>query len=156
MHPYRTHSCAALRGTDAGQTARLSGWVHSKRDHGGLLFIDLRDHHGITQIVFPAGSDLLASVEKLRVESVITVTGEVVRREGATVNPKLATGEIELRARALEVQSASGRAAAAGRRHRELSGGAAAALPLHRPPPRQAAPQHDAARRRDREPAGRG
>ncbi|TLU73059.1 aspartate--tRNA ligase [Lichenicoccus roseus] len=107
MHPYRTHSCAALRGTDAGQTARLSGWVHSKRDHGGLLFIDLRDHHGITQIVFPAGSDLLASVEKLRVESVITVTGEVVRREGATVNPKLATGEIELRAKTLEVQSAS-------------------------------------------------
>ncbi len=105
MHPYRTHSCAALRGTDAGQTARLSGWVHSKRDHGGLLFIDLRDHHGITQIVFPAGSDLLASAERLRVESVITVTGEVVLREGATVNPKLATGEIELRARALELQS---------------------------------------------------
>nr|WP_321984459.1 aspartate--tRNA ligase [uncultured Lichenicoccus sp.] len=107
MHPYRTHSCAALRGSDAGQAARLSGWVHSKRDHGGLLFIDLRDHHGITQIVFPAGSDLLEAAERLRVESVITVTGEVVLREGATVNPKLATGGIELRAKSLVVQSAS-------------------------------------------------
>ena len=108
MHPYRTHSCADLRGADAGQTARLSGWVHSKRDHGGLLFLDLRDHHGITQIVIPAGSDLLAVAERLRVESVITVTGEVVRREGSTVNPKLPTGEIELRAREIAVQSAAG------------------------------------------------
>ncbi len=107
MHPYRTHSCAALRRTDAGQTVRLSGWVHSKRDHGGLLFIDLRDHYGITQIVIPAGSDLMAVAERLRVESVLTATGEVVLREGATVNPKLPTGEIELRARTLEVQSAS-------------------------------------------------
>ncbi len=107
MHPYRTHSCAALRRTDAGQTVRLSGWVHSKRDHGGLLFIDLRDHYGITQIVIPAGSDLLAVAERLRVESVVTATGEVVLREGATVNPKLPTGEIELRARTLEVQSAA-------------------------------------------------
>jgi len=107
MHLYRTHSCVDLRGTDAGQTARLSGWVHSKRDHGGLLFIDLRDHYGITQIVIPAGSELMAVAERLRVESVITVTGDVVLREGATVNPKLATGEIELRARAIEVQSAA-------------------------------------------------
>ena len=107
MHPYRTHSCADLRGADAGQTARLSGWVHSKRDHGGLLFLDLRDHHGMTQIVIPAGSELLQIAERLRVESVVTVTGAVVRREGATVNPKLATGEIELRAATLAVQSAA-------------------------------------------------
>ena len=105
MHAYRTHTCAALRATDAGSPARLSGWVHSKRDHGGLLFIDLRDHYGLTQIVFPAGAPIFDQASVLRLESVITVTGEVVRREGATVNPKLPTGEIELRAAALEVQS---------------------------------------------------
>ena len=107
MHPYRTHGCADLRGTDAGQTARLSGWVHSKRDHGGLLFIDLRDHGGITQIVIAPGSGLLEAAERLRVESVITVTGEVVLREPGTVNPKLPTGEVELRAREIAVQSAA-------------------------------------------------
>ena len=105
MHAYRTHSCAALRASDAGITARLSGWVHSKRDHGGLLFIDLRDHYGLTQIVFAAGSPAFAAIEGVRVESVITVTGEVVLREGTTVNPKLPTGEIELRAGDLVVQS---------------------------------------------------
>ncbi|MBB2174396.1 aspartate--tRNA ligase [Gluconacetobacter johannae] len=107
MHPYRTHSCAALRASDAGQTARLSGWVHSKRDHGGLLFIDLRDHFGITQIVIPAGSPVLETVERIRVESVLTITGEVVLRDDATKNPNLPTGEIELRAREVDVQSAA-------------------------------------------------
>jgi aspartyl-tRNA synthetase len=105
MHIYRTHTCGALRPTDAGVTARISGWVHSKRDHGGLLFIDLRDHFGITQCVFPAGSEAFAAADALRVESVITVTGEVVPREPSTVNPRLPTGGIELRARGLEVQS---------------------------------------------------
>jgi aspartyl-tRNA synthetase len=105
MHAYRTHTCAALRASDAGVTARLSGWVHSKRDHGGLLFIDLRDHYGLTQIVFPAGSPAFARADALRLESVITVTGQVVRREGATINPKLPTGEIELRAETLDLQS---------------------------------------------------
>ncbi len=107
MHAYRTHTCGALRASDVGQTARLSGWVHSKRDHGGLLFVDLRDHYGLTQIVFAAGSPAHATVDHLRVESVITVTGPVVRREEGTVNPKLATGEVELRAREVEVQSAA-------------------------------------------------
>lgn len=107
MHPYRTHSCSALRAQDAGTTARLSGWVHSKRDHGGLLFIDLRDETGITQIVIPAGDPTLAQAESARVESVITVTGEVVRREEATRNPDLATGDIEVRARELVVQSSA-------------------------------------------------
>ncbi|MBB2201295.1 aspartate--tRNA ligase [Gluconacetobacter tumulisoli] len=107
MHPYRTHSCAALRASDAGQTARLSGWVHSKRDHGGLLFIDLRDHFGITQIVIPAGSPVLETVERIRVESVLTITGEVVLRDGATKNPNLPTGEIELRAQSVDIQSAA-------------------------------------------------
>ncbi|HEX4262355.1 MAG TPA: aspartate--tRNA ligase [Acetobacteraceae bacterium] len=107
MHAYRTHDCGALRAADAGSEARLSGWVHSKRDHGGLLFIDLRDHHGITQIVFPAGSSAFAAAEAVRPESVVTATGTVVPRAPGTVNPKLPTGEIEVRAESLVVQSAA-------------------------------------------------
>ena len=107
MHAYRTHDCGALRAGDAGGTARLSGWVHSKRDHGGLLFADLRDHYGLTQIVFPAGSQAFAAVDALRVESCITVTGKVVLRQGATINAKLATGEIELLASEVVVQSSA-------------------------------------------------
>jgi aspartyl-tRNA synthetase len=107
MHPYRTHTAGALRATDAGSTARLSGWVHAKRDHGGLLFIDLRDHYGMTQCVFPAGSPAFAAAEEVRPESVITVTGQVVPREPGTVNPKLPTGEIELRVNELTMQSAA-------------------------------------------------
>jgi aspartyl-tRNA synthetase len=105
MHAYRTHTCGELRAADAGHTARLSGWVHAKRDHGGLLFIDLRDHYGITQCVFPAGSPAFAAADAARPESVITVTGEVVNRESGTVNPRLPTGEIELRVTDLVVQS---------------------------------------------------
>jgi aspartyl-tRNA synthetase len=105
MHAYRTHTCGALTAADSSKPARLSGWVHSKRDHGGLLFIDLRDHYGMTQCVFPAGSPAFAQAEALRPESVITVTGDVVLREAGTVNPRLPTGEIELRAATLEVQS---------------------------------------------------
>jgi aspartyl-tRNA synthetase len=107
MHPYRTHSCGALRASDAGATVRLSGWVHSKRDHGGLLFIDLRDHYGLTQIVFPNGSPALATADGVRVESCITVTGEVVLRQPSTVNPRLPTGEMEVLAREIVVQSAA-------------------------------------------------
>src|SRR3984957_11546701 len=107
MHPYRTHTSGALRAADAGITARLSGWVHAKRDHGGLLFIDLRDHYGLTQCVFAAGSSAFAAADAVRVESVITVTGQVVPREPGTVNPKLPTGEIELKAAELVVQSAA-------------------------------------------------
>jgi aspartyl-tRNA synthetase len=107
MHAYRTHTCGALHAADAGQPARLSGWVHAKRDHGGLLFIDLRDHYGITQCVFPAGSPAFAAADAVRPESVITVTGQVVEREPGTVNPRLPTGEIELRVADLVVQSAA-------------------------------------------------
>jgi aspartyl-tRNA synthetase len=107
MHAYRTHTCGALRAADAGQAARLSGWVHRKRDHGGLLFIDLRDHYGITQCVIPAGSPVFEAADRLRPESVITVTGEVVHREPGTVNEKLPTGAVELRVQALVVQSAA-------------------------------------------------
>ncbi len=107
MHAYRTHTCGALRAADAGSPARLSGWVHAKRDHGGLLFIDLRDHYGITQCVFPAGSPAFAAADAVRPESVITVTGELVHREAGTVNPKLPTGAVELRVAELVVQSAA-------------------------------------------------
>ena len=78
MHPYRSHTCGALRQENVGQTVRLSGWVHRKRDHGGLLFIDLRDHYGLTQCVFDRERDEAAFVmaEDVRLESVITLTGE--------------------------------------------------------------------------------
>jgi aspartyl-tRNA synthetase len=107
MHLYRTHTCGALRAAHAGTTARLSGWVHAKRDHGGLLFIDLRDHYGITQCVFAAGNPAFAAADAVRAESVITVTGQVVPRAPGTVNPRLPTGEIELRVADLVVQSAA-------------------------------------------------
>jgi aspartyl-tRNA synthetase len=105
MHPYRSHTCGALRAANSGQQVRLSGWVHAKRDHGGLLFIDVRDHYGITQCVFAAGSPCFAAAEAVRPESVITVTGTVVAREEGTLNTKLPTGEIELRVDELVVQS---------------------------------------------------
>ena len=107
MHRYRSHTCAQLKKADVGATVRLSGWVHRVRDHGGLLFIDLRDHYGITQCVFPAGSEVFTAAEAVRPESVITVTGEVVLREAGTVNDKLPTGAIELRVKSLEVQSSA-------------------------------------------------
>ncbi len=107
MHAYRTHTCGALRAADAGQTVRLSGWVHSKRDHGGLLFIDLRDHYGITQCVLPQGSAAFEAADAVRPESVVTVTGQVVPRSEATVNPRLPTGAVELRVDGFVVQSAA-------------------------------------------------
>ncbi|KPF64953.1 aspartate--tRNA ligase [Porphyrobacter sp. AAP60] len=107
MHPYRTHTCAQLSSAQVGETVRLSGWVHRKRDFGGLLFVDLRDHYGITQIVADADSPALAVLDRLRVESVITIEGEVKARSAETVNPRLATGEVEVYARSITVQSAS-------------------------------------------------
>src|SRR6476620_6686934 len=98
MHAYRTHNCAELRASDVGKTVRLSGWVHRKRDHGQLLFVDLRDHYGITQIVTDTESPAFETLDRLRVESVVTVDGEVVARSKETVNPNLPTGEIEVRA----------------------------------------------------------
>jgi aspartyl-tRNA synthetase len=106
-HAYRTHNCAALRAADIGQTVKLSGWVHAKRDHGGLLFLDLRDHFGLTQCVFATGTPAFAQAESLRVESVITVTGIVVDRAPGTHNPKLPTGAIELKVEFLVLQSAA-------------------------------------------------
>ena len=80
MHAYRSHDCGALRPSDAGKTVRLSGWVHRKRDHGGLLFIDLRDNYGLTQIVIAPSSPAFAAAEKVRAESVIQIDGKVVER----------------------------------------------------------------------------
>jgi len=107
MHAYRTHTCAALRLSNVGEAVRLSGWVHRKRDHGHLLFVDLRDHYGITQIVTDTDSPAFKTLDRLRVESVVTVEGEVVARSKETVNPNLPTGEIEVRAGAVTVQSAA-------------------------------------------------
>jgi aspartyl-tRNA synthetase len=105
MHPYRTHDCGALRAADVGATARLSGWVHRKRDHGQLLFIDLRDHFGVTQCVVDTDNPHFKALEGLRVESVVTITGPVVARSAETVNAKLATGAVELVVKELTIQS---------------------------------------------------
>jgi aspartyl-tRNA synthetase len=105
MHAYRTHSCAELNANDVGKTVRLSGWIHRRRDHGGVLFIDLRDHYGITQIVADEDNPVQKVLDSLRIESVVTVTGEVVARAPEAINPKLPTGEIEVVARELEIQS---------------------------------------------------
>src|SRR6266536_4302232 len=96
MHAYRTHTCGALRRADAGQTVRLSGWVHRKRDHGQLLFVDLRDHYGVTQCVIDVSSPLFGQADALRLESVVSLTGRIVKRSPDTINPNLATGEVEL------------------------------------------------------------
>ena len=107
MHAYRTHFCAELRASHVGEQVRLSGWVHRKRDHGGLLFVDLRDHYGLTQIVLDIDSDAFKILDRVRAESVVTITGDVVARDAATINPNLPTGEIEVRAREVAVQSSA-------------------------------------------------
>ena len=105
MHAYRTHNCAALNKDDVGETVRLSGWVHNKRDHGGVLFIDLRDHYGITQIVADEDSEALPVLDKIKLESVVTIDGVVKARADVAVNKNLPTGEIEVFARSVNVQS---------------------------------------------------
>jgi len=105
MHTYRTHLCGALRADNEGQSARLSGWIDRKRDHGNLLFIDLRDNDGITQLVVDTGNPLFEEIERLPVESVITATGKILRRSAETINTTLPTGEIELGIEAVDVQS---------------------------------------------------
>jgi len=107
MHPYRTHTCNQLRAADAGKTVRLSGWMFRLRDHGGILFVDLRDHYGITQVVVHPSRSFFGQVEKAHLESVITVTGEVKLRDPETINPDLPTGEIEIEANELVMESAS-------------------------------------------------
>lgn len=105
MNTYRTHNCGELRKADVGKIVKLSGWVHKKRDHGNLLFIDLRDHYGITQCVVDSNEKAFAEVDKLRNECIITIEGEVLERSADTVNPENCTGEIEIRIQKIDVLS---------------------------------------------------
>ena len=103
MHRYRTHTCGELRASDIGKGARLSGWCHRIRDHGGLLFIDLRDHYGITQVVADPDSPSFKEAEKLRSEWVVRIDGKVRRRPSGTENPELPTGAVEVYISEIEV-----------------------------------------------------
>ena len=103
MHAYRSHTCAELDKSNVGDTVRLSGWVHRIRDHGGVLFIDLRDHYGITQVLCDPDSPVFAEVEKVRSEWCIRIDGNVKARADSLINPKIPTGEIEVFIRDIEV-----------------------------------------------------
>ena len=105
MHIYRTHTCGQLRGTDKAQNVRISGWIHRVRDHGALLFIDLRDHYGLTQCVIKKDNPLFAKIEALKLENVISITGDVLLRTPETVNKQLPTGEIEVEVKSFELLS---------------------------------------------------
>ena len=107
MHAYRSHSCADLNKANVGETVRLSGWVHRVRDHGGLLFIDLRDHYGVTQVMADPDSPVFAEIEKVRSEWCIRIDGEVKARDESLINPKISTGEIEVFIRDIEVLGAA-------------------------------------------------
>jgi len=107
MHPYRSHTCGDLRATHVGETTRLSGWVHRVRDHGGLLFIDLRDHYGITQCVVDPDSSAFNLAETVRSEWCIRIDGEVKKRTEETINPELPTGEVEIFIRDMEILGAA-------------------------------------------------
>jgi len=107
MHAYRSHSCADLNKSNVGENVRLSGWVHRVRDHGGLLFIDLRDHYGITQVMADPDSPVFAEIEKVRSEWCIRIDGNVMVRDDSLVNPKIPTGEVEVFIRDIEVLGAA-------------------------------------------------
>jgi len=108
MHSYRSHTCADLRKSHVGETVRLAGWVHRIRDHGGVLFIDLRDHYGVTQVLCDPDSPVFDAVEALRAESCIRIDGSVKARDESLVNPRIPTGEIEVYIRDMEVLGAAG------------------------------------------------
>src|SRR6185503_15273632 len=108
MHAYRTHTCGDLRPADVGKRVRVSGWVHRAREHGGLLFIDLRDHYGLTQCVVEPDSPAFATASQARSEWVLTLTGPIVSRSPETVNPNLPTGEVEVRIEEAVIQSRAG------------------------------------------------
>ena len=96
MNKYRSHNCSELTKKDSGKKVKLSGWIHRKRDHGNLLFFDLRDHYGLTQCVIDNTNSFFKEVEKIKPESVVCVSGEVIKRSSETVNKDLSTGEIEI------------------------------------------------------------
>ncbi|MCU0716807.1 MAG: OB-fold nucleic acid binding domain-containing protein, partial [Pirellula sp.] len=105
MHPYRTHHCSQLTVSDVDSVVRISGWVFRVRDHGNVLFIDLRDHYGVTQVVVDKDSSAFSIIQSVKLESVIRVDGKVLARSGDRINPNLPTGEIEVRAASIEVMS---------------------------------------------------
>ena len=108
MHDYRSHTCNELRAEHVGQTARLSGWVHRKREHANALFIDLRDHYGMTQVLCDPDSPVFSQMEAVRSEWCIRIDGEVKARDESLINPKIPTGEIEVFVRDMEVLGAAG------------------------------------------------
>ena len=105
MHKYRTHTCSEITKKNSGETVKLSGWIHRKRDHGNLLFFDLRDHFGLTQCVIENTNSFFKLIEKIRPESVICVIGKVVNRTSETVNKDLSTGEVEIKVTSFEILS---------------------------------------------------
>ncbi len=105
MHRYRTHTCGELKKTDIGSKAALSGWIHNRRDHGGVLFIDLRDHYGVTQVVIRPDSGFQYDIAHLHKESVVRFEGKIIPRDAENVNPNMKPGEIELEVSAFEVLS---------------------------------------------------
>ena len=107
MNKYRTHNCFELSEKDAGEKVTLSGWLHRKRDHGNLLFIDLRDHFGLTQCVIENDNKFFSKLEKLRPESVITIEGKVTKRDKGTENTELSTGKIEVTILSVKILSES-------------------------------------------------
>ena len=141
----RTHTCGELRPSDVGADVVLMGWVHKIRDLGGLTFLDMRDRHGLTQVVARDGSEVLARIKQVRPEYVIAVAGPVERRSEETLNPKIATGEVEVEARTLVVLSEARTAAVPDRRGDPRLGGGPPALSLPRPAPRADAREHRAA-----------
>ena len=107
MHKYRTHTCSEITKKHSGTTVKLSGWIHRKRDHGNLLFFDLRDHFGLTQCVIENSNNFFKTVEKIRPESVVCVSGKVVNRSKETINRDLFTGEVEIKVSSFEILSES-------------------------------------------------
>ena len=107
MNKFRTHNCSELTDKDTGETVVLSGWLHRKRDHGNLLFLDLRDHYGLTQCVIENNNEYFSTLEKLRPESVLTIKGKVVKREKGTENLELPTGKVEVEVKSVKILSES-------------------------------------------------